>query len=586
MKHLNKSIKFLLLSAVFLFSGIQVMAQDYTDGVFILNEDWFGHNNSTINFWHVHGDNSIDYRIIQQTNQPLSLGCTSQFGTIYGDKLFVVSKQDQDPGDNSINEGGRFVVADIASMEILAHIQNIAENDNGISIADGRAFVGVDENKGYIGTSNGIYVFDFNYMEITDVIAGSENPLISGGEYNGDGLGPLYRNQIGVMVRALDYVFAIQQDRGILVINPETDEIETVIEGCFSTMVLAKDGNIYAGRNSNMDYQEYPYGNFGANGEEWRGDELLRLNPETLKTDIITLDDAGINQSWYAWTAGSLVASTSENALYFIYINPDSSVEWFTAHKVYKYDIDSDQVMEMYDTELNGRYIYTGGGLSISPLDNTIYINTYLNVVDQNYWFERYDSDFNLINEKQPSQNYWFPAMIIHPDVYEPVVEDFEPVTLGGEPFNIDLSTMATDADNMDAGITKKIISGGDASLLTAKIKANTLTLTPQQEVSGATNITVRFNSNGKTVDKTLAVNVNSTSTVDRFLEEVYPTVFTRNGAIVIENVKENTNVQIFNTTGQLLLHKIVSENTIIHDLPKAQFYIVKTNTKNHKIIF
>lgn len=53
---------------------------DYTQGVFILNEDWFGHNNSTINFMTSSGD--FAYKIFQTANPGKELGCTSQFGTI------------------------------------------------------------------------------------------------------------------------------------------------------------------------------------------------------------------------------------------------------------------------------------------------------------------------------------------------------------------------------------------------------------------------------------------------------------------------------------------------------------------------
>ena len=123
-------------------------------------------------------------------------------------------------------------------------------NGKGQSIADGRGFVGVDETKGYVGTSNGIYILDFNNFEITRQIEGTENPLITGDEINSDGVGPLYQNQIGMMLRSSDYVFAIQQDKGVLVINPETDKVEKIIEGCFSTMVQSKDGNIWVGRNT------------------------------------------------------------------------------------------------------------------------------------------------------------------------------------------------------------------------------------------------------------------------------------------------------------------------------------------------
>lgn len=61
-----------------------------------------------------------------------------------------------------------------------------------ISIADGRSYLPVDEHKGYIGTSNGIYVFDNDNLTIGGQIKGTGNP-------NDEGYGQLYYAQIGTM---------------------------------------------------------------------------------------------------------------------------------------------------------------------------------------------------------------------------------------------------------------------------------------------------------------------------------------------------------------------------------------------------
>ena len=57
---------------------------DYTKGVFIVNEDWYGHNNSTLN--HLDPDNPDGdywtYRVIQHENEGMELGATNQFGAI------------------------------------------------------------------------------------------------------------------------------------------------------------------------------------------------------------------------------------------------------------------------------------------------------------------------------------------------------------------------------------------------------------------------------------------------------------------------------------------------------------------------
>ena len=79
-------------------AGMQAQTT-YTDGVFMLNEDWFGHNNSTINFLRPENDvDPFEYYIIQnnEANAGQSLGCTAQFGAIYGDNIYIISKQDQD----------------------------------------------------------------------------------------------------------------------------------------------------------------------------------------------------------------------------------------------------------------------------------------------------------------------------------------------------------------------------------------------------------------------------------------------------------------------------------------------------------
>lgn len=583
--------KTLLILAFFgLLSTSPVEGSNYNDGVFVLNEDWFGHNNSTINFWHVYGDNTIDYRVFQTANFGYSLGCTSQFGTVYGDKLFVVSKQAQDDGQASAVQGVRVIVADASTMQCIARIEKIAVNEQGKSIADGRAFVGVDENTGYIGTTNGIYVFDFKTMQILKRIEGTENPLITGNESNASGLGPLYRNQIGIMIRTQDYVFAIQQDKGVLVINPQNHTVIDTINGCFSTMVLAHDGNIYVGKNSNMEdngkYQEYPYGDIGANGEKWKGNQLLRINPTTLQTKTINLNSAGINQSWYAWTGGSLVSSTKSNELYFIYINPASTAEWFTAHNIYKYDIDKNSVSQMFDTQsMLSRYVYTGSGLSISPWDNTLFVNMYLNVIDQNYWFCRYNESFDLLNEKRPSLNYWFPAMIVYPDNYSPVISTLSDMDLSGQDsVNVDLSNIVSDADNIQTGIIKSIKEISDTSMIAARIKGNTLTLKPIQEKTGRVKVTLQANSNGKLAQTDFYVNTSGLSGMKKQIMNAIRIV-SKKGELTIEEIPNKSTVQIFNAIGVLLKSYNGISGRLSVSLPSNQMYVLKIGKERYKVI-
>ena len=141
---------------------------DYSQGTFIVNEDWYGHQNSTVNF--LTQDGEWHYRVFQTENPGHELGCTTQFGTIYGDKFYLVSKQERDPGAKIT--GSRFAVCDAKTMKVIKEFKYIAQNAEGKSIADGRSYLPVDEHKGYIGTSNGIWIYDSDKMTIGKQIEG------------------------------------------------------------------------------------------------------------------------------------------------------------------------------------------------------------------------------------------------------------------------------------------------------------------------------------------------------------------------------------------------------------------------------
>jgi hypothetical protein len=256
-------------------------------------------------------------------------------------------------------------------------------------------------------------------------IAGTENPLIQGGEIsNTDGIGPLYHNQCGNMIAYNNKVFAVMQDKGVLVINATTDVIEHVFEGCFSTIVQSKDGRIWAARNTETAYQEYPY---GMAGEWWMGNELMAIHPTTLATDTINflkefgIEDVMVEQNWYAWNAGSLCASTKDNSLFFAYNKNVWS--WFTRSHIYRYDIDSNELYEIYDTAEDNNYIY-GAGIRVEPQSDRLWVSCYVggNISTNNFVF--YALDINLNSESfgtrigtyTPIKNYWYPAMFLFPE--------------------------------------------------------------------------------------------------------------------------------------------------------------------------
>ncbi len=562
----------------------------YTQGIFILNEDWYGHNNSTIN--HLSFAGQFSYRIVQAENQDthLSLGCTAQFGAIYGDRFYFISKQEQDSKDNSQWRGGRVVVTDAKTMKVIYSHPTIFEID-GKSAADGRAFVGVDETKGYIGTSNGIFVLDLATGKIGKRIAGTENPLIKGDEKNTDGLGPLYQNQIGIMIRAYDYVFAIQQDKGIHIINPETDEIITTIPGCFSTMVQSKDGRIWAARNTNPDVQSYPYGSMG---EEWQGNELLCIDPITLQQtpiDIAQLSgnaDLIVEQTWYAWTAGSLCASTKENALFFSFT--DDIFNWYNGRvHIYRYDIDDNIVSEIFDLStqdgLQNYYIYNSGMVRVSPHNGTLYVGCFQKDISTNDWlFLQIATQGELVRTFTPIKHYWYPGLFIFPDMFAPEVEDFAPATLkGSQSLQIPLGGMATDKDNIPASITKRVVSVSDPSVLSAVVRRDTLFLTALANESKSASVTVRFNSNGQTVDKDLSVRIVKDVTASPLTPSNAVALYTQGNRLFIAGITQPCEIGIFDMMGHTV-HTQTATSDLVLPLPQG-IYIVRTGTRTHRII-
>ena len=602
-----------LFASVLIVGSSQAIAQDYTNGAYVLNEDWYGHNNSTLNFWNPETE-SIDYLIMQMANNyEYSLGCTSQYGQLYGEFIVITGKQDKDPGEPGDMKSGRVAILHKNTLKPVGDEVHplISVNEKDKSDADGRGVCFVDNEKFYVGTSNGIYVFKWDdqgkifVWDSEKPISGTINPLITGDEVsNADGLGPLYKNQIGMMLRTQDYVFAIKQDLGVLVIDPETDEVIKIIEGCFSTMVQSKDGNIWVGVNYQEEGDEgnlnYPY---GWNGDAWNGSQLMCIDQYTLETKKVRIDTGGVPQSWYAWTAGTLTASETENVLYFVYTDPSlGQINWFRNCVLYRFNIDAidwdnidlsnpDEAYaegaceEIYDSSLEDLYFY-GGAIQCNPKDGNIYASLYVNenIATQDWIYAIINSEGEMIQYQEPIKRYWYPAMFIFPDNEAPIVEAFADVTIEDEnPVEITLADKVTDNDSRNAAIVKSVSNIGDETIVRAEIIKGNLVLTPLKK--GDTTVEIAFNSNGKIVTE----NVNISVTADISSIEINTikgaNVFAVSGNIMVTGIDASQQVDIYNAQGALVKSVITTNGEIITGLAKGNLYIVKTSNQSYKIV-
>lgn len=390
----------LLLAMAFLAATCALYADeepDYSKGVLFLNEDWFGHQNGSINY--LRPDGQWDYRVFRKENPGKELGCTTQYGAVFGERLYIISKQARDFGASIT--GGRITVCDAKTLKCISQIENIAVDSNGKSVADGRAFVGIDSTKAYISSSNGIYVFSLKELKVKNMIAGT----------GADG-GGLYSDQCGTMICRGNRVFAIHQKKGLLVIDAEQDTVLHIIgapvdmengkamQRGFGSIVQSKDSSLWlsvaadlTGRGATVDY-------------------FFRLDPETLDTTRILLPSGyGLPTSWYAWTADAFCASVQQNKLYW----KQQGEGWFTNSRIVCYDIDRNECSDFFDTQEIGWYMYCGAGFRVHPKTDEMYVSLYQENLKQDYATLRLNAKGEVLATYEMIDHYWFPAMPVFP---------------------------------------------------------------------------------------------------------------------------------------------------------------------------
>lgn len=440
---------------------------DYTQGLFLVNEDWYGWDNGTVNF--LTSDGRWVYRAFRRENPGETLGVTTQYGAIYGGRFFFVSKQASSTADAST--GGRLVVADALTLKKVAAFDEIG--------GDGRSFVGVDEHTAYIGTSSGITRFDLESMSLGEEIAGTASE------------GGLYAGQIGAMVRAGGYVFAAKQAVGVLVIDAATHTLHATIDlPTISTLTLGRDGGVWAADATS----------------------LVRIDVATLETRSRLLpDDCRVSSTWGAWNAGSLCAAYRNNFLYFA--NEKEN-------QIARYHILTDELdADFFTLPDQGRaYVqqFQGAGLRVDPRNDRLivtatqsgylshYMNNWVHVVD--------GLSGELLGTIELEPYYWFPALPVFPDNEAPVIALPDRLSIGREPVKISLLEAVTDADNLSASIVSAV-EVEDSSVATARISGYDLTVSGVS--IGDTRLTLTVNSNGKKATRTVDVQVTEASGID-----------------------------------------------------------------------
>jgi uncharacterized protein YjdB len=492
----------------------------YTKGAFQLTEGTYPGKgelhfvNEEVGLWnnYLYGGSSNDEK----------LGITTQFAAIYGDNFYFVSKQEN-----------RLAIIDKNTLEHKKSFSDIHNSDS--KMMDGRAFLGVDENTGYVGTSGGIAVVKFDellsaeagdgnvvrelpYTPIEGTLINPEpedetDPSSDPDEEKNPNLDPSqYKGQVGTMLRVGDRVFAVQQNAGILVINALTHQVETILQGYYSVLTQSKDGSLWAGCTS--------FESTGALGEMSRT-VLVRIDPWSLETEEVELEGAAPPSSWGAWQADLLCASVQKNRLYWT-----SGGEWLRQY-IYEYDIDTKTTRTVFDAQdyppyaghPEEKFNMYGCPFRIHPETDELYVvitTWHINPVAPGWIAVKVNPETKKVTDLPSGGQLVWNALWIFPDNYAPVIaSDLGDVSIR-ETTRIYLGDKVTDVDNMDAAIVKSAILKEGEDLISARVWRDSLIVTPIRRVAEdtQTTLTLKVNSNGQLAEKTITVTVEAEAAI------------------------------------------------------------------------
>lgn len=524
---------------------------DLTKGFFILNEDWFGHNNSTINFcevdpgakdpakkWEFH------YKVFQQANPGKYLGRTSQYGIIYGDHIFIASKQDKDD-----KQGSRFCMASKLDLDLKYEMKTFPSKDG--SQVDSRAILGVDTAKLYVSTNQGIYIFDAEKKKMSD-------KCIEGTGKNKEGL---YKGQCGMMLRKGGRVFAVNQSVGIFVIDAKVDTLQMTIPSPanakdaknphgFGSIVLAEDGQIYASVAKDQ-------GGTGATAPF-----ILKIDPSTLEVSRIEIKEVEQNgkkvqiyppaNSWYAWTADGFRAAPKEKAIYW----NGGNGTWFSGLQYFRYNLESGEFKRIITLEKKEpvRKFY-GGCYAINPISGNIFSVLFEDFATKKYEVVEYDNTGKEVYKMSLKEHHWFPALPIFPDNAAPVAKAIDKVLFktgeSREPVKINLLDYVSDEDTQHQTIWADVASVSKKGIVDVKVVMDTLTIAPVIQDGEAT-ITIRYNSNGKVVTTPINVALGTYASIEEVSTQPSQGILVKDGKLVAFDLS-GFRLAIYDIAGRLV---------------------------------
>lgn len=510
----------------------------YSDGTFILNEEWYSHRNGSINY--ITPDKDVIYRAFERENDHEGFGATPVGATIHSGKLVVLSKQAKDPGDDYT--GGQIVVADARTLKRNGQYDEFkaVENSGGIIRAKGNesSVVGGSVNKTYI---LGAFVMEIdlnNINELPRCVTGLHFPdMINVGHYI---IG--WSNSAGGV--------------GIYIKDPATfntvkklpipdEETYGMIQGMTQTV----DGDIWFAQKT----------------------RLIRFDPVALEVKKIYDLPAKhkIEATWNMWRPTQFTASPTEMALFW--------------GDFYRWDVDTDmstirRIFEPMPATGGMRY----GTSRVDGRTNELICMTSSAGAGYNCrynWIHFVDATTGKVNKTIPMQEYyWFQELPIFPDAAAPEINIDEVRVDADGNADIDLAPVLhdPDANQLDFNIWPSVsdvpegieISISDDRHLVVKGATEPAEFTLSAVSAGVvTSKTVKLSkTSGISGTETAAVSIDGTV-----------------GRVIVRGLAEGSSVKVYSLSGATLAERTAADSTVAIELAPG-YYIVVADSRAAKV--
>lgn len=276
----------------------------YVRGFFILNEGWFGHGPGTVSYFNYKTRQLSDSVFIKENRDKQAMPSPLQYGAIYNGEFFLASKA-----------GGPVVKADAASLKEKGRVASGSGND-------WRAVLALDNKKAVLSSSKGLYLLNTEAMTVGEKI-GSET------------------TQIADLYQTADYIFAVSQSKGLLIIDKKDYTTRQTIAGIIGCAITP-------------------------NGDVWAvgGTKILKIKQDLSITEYVC--PFSISGSWFAWHPAPVVASATENAIFFERTSGYNG----SGTTIYKFSGDVSSLNQAFATIPSGYIFY--GGLGYDKQNNVL----------------------------------------------------------------------------------------------------------------------------------------------------------------------------------------------------------------------